>query len=172
MNLSFQLYADENKTVPTYFPYKVLYGLLENKLIDLKVYDQCMKELSLRLPTPYGRDEDDISAKCTTIREDMRWRQGLDIHFIINNRKPTRYQFAPLLPARSVKPVEILYDEVTYKRAVLLDNRFIFHETNDDEVYRSERFKVLWQLEGFDSENAFWEWFKKPLKGVLIDWIS
>jgi hypothetical protein len=105
-------------------------------------------------------------AKRHTIREDKKnqWRQGIDIHFVINNRRPDRLQFAPVLPVQLVQKIEIEYFRKTnnwkHDATVAVDDVYL----DPDQVH------ALALNDGFDNTQDFFEYFGKNFTGKIIHW--
>jgi hypothetical protein len=118
--------------------------------------------------------------KLHTIREDKhdRWKAGMLIHPVINNRTPQRFQFAPVMKCVSVQSIEIkytksssgtplIYIEIDRKCFGTLDS-----ENNCKSVYPAmyERIQQLAINDGFDSVEAFLAYFSKDFTGKIIHW--
>ena len=100
-------------------------------------------------------------SKRHTIRKDehRRWELGEKIHFTTSAQNPKSNQFAWGV-CEGVDVVE-LYPKT---REIYLERK------GEMKLLGSWLTEVLIENEGFDSEDDFWEWFDKPLKGVLIHW--
>ncbi|MEO1263559.1 MAG: hypothetical protein AAFZ15_32405 [Bacteroidota bacterium] len=142
--------------MPTYFVEKIWRGIADKKLSD----DGYGKWL-------YGANLPDVAVtsvkpKIHTIRLDKNnlWKPGRDIHFVINNRTPKRYQFAPVLKCISVQEIEIknLFSD---QMGVSIDGDFLQDCEVEDLAFN----------DGFDSANDFYDFFKGgDFKGKLIHW--
>jgi hypothetical protein len=97
-----------------------------------------------------------------------RWKPGNKIHFFINFRQPDMFLFAPVLPVVSVQKVEIVYYSdrevlikgIPFKKAVAIDDI----KLNESQI------KELAQNDGFDTVEAFFEYFNEDFKGKIIHW--
>ena len=107
-------------------------------------------------------------AKLHTIREDKknRWKPGTDIHFIINNRTPQRYQFAPILKCVSTQKFEIFWQDLDlYPLAI-------------PQVYVDGVWLIGQQLQnlaindGFNCLDDFFLYFNKNFTGKIIHWTN
>ncbi len=108
--------------------------------------------------------------KLHTIREDKsnRWRAGMDIHLVINNRTPNRFQFAPVIKCVSVQKIEIIpMDSIE-----LLDLHLeAFTAVKvDGKILRIKEIQELAINDGFDSVEDFFAYFNKDFTGILIHW--
>ena len=170
MNLSFSTKFKDGTS--TYFCDKILKGLRKYKYFDRLRY-------WLFLDILYAFDTRLISitthhSKIHTIREDKkdRWKAGNDIHFIINPRSKTRFQFAPVLKCKSVQKIEILH----YGNLIelIIDESTIFnirknHQNN--KVYNYDHnVQDLAHNDGFETVQDFFDYFNKDFKGKIIHW--
>jgi len=97
-----------------------------------------------------------------TIRTDSknRWKAGKNIHFVINNRTPERFQFAPLVICKSVQEISIKPDAETFR--VKIDRHFL----SDIQI------ENLAINDGFDSAEDFFAYFNKDFTGKIIHWTN
>lgn len=107
-----------------------------------------------------------LTDKLHTIRRDAgnRWKAGMKIHAVINNRTKDRLQFLPEFECKEVQHIKIYpYEKniwVAYKNNMfmrLLSNK----ETN-----------TLAINDGFLSVADFWDYFKEPFEGKIIHWTN
>ncbi len=158
---------------PNYFPEKIIMGL---DIPDYKKFT-LMDHLA-DVVIPYSIDEF-RNGKCNplfphkpklhTIRTDpsSRWKAGMDIHMVINNRTKNRFQFAPVVKCTSVQVFEL-----EYKNHLLAQNpNYTYCVLKIDGVSRSrEEIEELAINDGFDSVEDFFKYFNKDFKGKLIHW--
>ncbi|RWX03382.1 hypothetical protein [Flavobacterium cerinum] len=139
---------------PTYFMEKIATSLKE-------VYGEW-------LPRKYQHESFDVAyasdakPKHHTIREDLknRWKVGMFIHFVINNRTPNRFQFAPsVFQCKSIQEIEILHLN-KIQQAIMVDGRYLT-------VFEMEN---LAENDGFDCIGDFFTYFNKDFKGKIIHW--
>lgn len=114
----------------------------------------------------------EVSPKLHTIRIDTsgRWKAGMDIHPVINNRTKDRFQFAPTIKCVSVQSIEI---------------KFEFPHTSiliDGELIRDHKATQLSVNDGFNSLEEFFYYFyisseiikgkiyERHFKGKIIHW--
>ena len=104
-----------------------------------------------------------------TIRQDKKnsWKAGNDIHFIINNRTPKRFQFAPIVPCVSTQIIAIYHniDKSDFQIAdpsVHVDNRNL----------KSLEIRRLAINDGFTSVVEFFAYFHKDFTGKIIHWTN
>lgn len=113
-------------------------------------------------------DQERLNPKLHTIREDKhnRWKPGVKIHPVINNRTKDRFQFAPALVCTGVQLIRICHRFVPYPPAVYVGRRY---ETLLDRL-DDEGIRKLALNDGFPSVEAFFMWFDKDFKGKIIHW--
>jgi hypothetical protein len=103
-----------------------------------------------------------LKPKLHTIREDKtdRWSAGKLIHFIINNRQPNRFQFAPVIPVVTTQEINIWPNPsgVTVQIDGLYQSRY--------------EIETLAINDGFDSYEAFAAYFNQPFSGKIIHWTN
>lgn len=101
-----------------------------------------------------------VKPKLHTIREDAhdRWKAGNDIHFVINNRTPDRFQFAPVVKCTSTQSIKIKHTAA--KIHVIVDNKIL----NQSET------ETLANNDGFESLEDFFKYFNKSFSGKIIHW--
>ena len=103
-------------------------------------------------------------SKLHTIRvdESNRWKTGMDIHFVINNRTPQRFQFAPVVKCTGDQKIEILYS--------FPDNLLsAFPRVFVDGVWLPDATQLAIN-DGFNSVEDFFAWFNKDFTGKIIHW--
>lgn len=117
-----------------------------------------------------------LPQKKHTIRTDAanRWRAGMGIHFVINNRTPNRLQFLPVLPCISVQKFEVIYmmyGSYTIVK-VFIGNKFygkaMLKDCKVTDI--SNGMEVISINDGFDSVNDFLEYFSDDFTGKIIHW--
>lgn len=128
----------------------------------------------------------DEKPKLHTIREDKsnRWRAGMNIHPVVNNRTPNRFQFAPIIPCKSVQRIDI--KDVTGTRIMGSDLNYGYllkHTVRDVDFYLAYEVYVdgkrlmadtiveLAINDGFDTIDDFFKYFADGIvNGKLIHW--
>lgn len=115
----------------------------------------------------------DNPPKIHTIRADPknRWREGMDIHFVINNRTKNRFQFAPILKVQKIQTLSIRWDESEHfigklTPSVFIDGSLFYGLEGKFDV----GIKQLAKNDGFESEEKFFQWFNDDFDGILIHW--
>ena len=160
MTLGFQLYFDKTKKVPTHFPEKIIASVCDalafkthsfyNRFPDYPIleYNQIVE----------GR------AKLHTIREDgkNRWKAGMNIHFVVGNRTPKRFQFAPVVKCVSTQKIEIIPGYYLGETVVKVDGR---------KLSFSEIQQLAWN-DGFTNFVEFAIYFNDGFKGKIIHWTN
>lgn len=151
---------------PTFFVTKILTGLYfkhivtYNECFDFakKYFDKNDEALKIGMPP-----------KIHTIRHDEkdRWKAGMNIHFVINNRTKNRYQFAPVVKCTSVQEINIVYwynpkTEMFDKPEVYIDKK----------VLNKTKLEALALNDGFDSVKDFFAYFKTNFNGKIIHWTN
>lgn len=150
MTLGFSLYHDKAKKHPTHFPERVIKsidGITEYQQSSLlKVY----KWHDVDYPF-----DPKVSAKKHTIRVDKsnRWRKGMKIHPVINNRTKNRFQFAPEMTCTGVERIFMSLHPQTEELEI---------SAGDSYLYYPEKEKLATN-DGFDSYEDFEKWFHKIL---------
>lgn len=161
-------FSTELNKKPTYFVEKILTSLVKEKLIEVMPF----AKLALEYYNKFNLDHDKAPAvypKIHTIRVDEhdRWKEGMLIHFVINNRTPNRYQFAPVLKCVSTQKIKIHYwynakNEAFDIPSVYLDGEEI-NETLINEIAIND---------GFDSTYGFFRYFNTDFSGKIIHWTN
>lgn len=155
---------------PTYFVHKIWIGLDRKK--DLlgdknalwsahhKYFVRCVDD-GLCHP-----DWNTDSPKIHTIRADTktRWRVGMPIHFVINNRSPKRFQFAPILPVKAIQEFEIEWFDGS--PIVVIENGHFYNPI----VGIDNGMAQLAKNDGFDTIDGFFAYFSSNFKGKIIHW--
>lgn len=152
MTLSFSTHIDGK---PTCFVEKIWWGIFD--VYGHLYFDYFSKELNHRGISM----TESMPPKIHTIRADPknRWRAGMNIHFVIHNRTPNRFQFAPVLPCISVQEIEIVNDsEIEQGKKIIVDGK---HLTNCHQLVMND---------GFDSIDDFWNYFGDYFRGKIIHW--
>jgi len=159
-------FSQQLNKIPTYFVEKIQEGLLKNNLITLDSFLD-IRHSYFSKNNIENWNFNDIPEKIHTIREDNnnRWKAGNLIHFVINNRTPNRYQFAPVLKCVSTQKVVIKYFYNPETEAFDLPTVFI-----DTEPMFYDQLKELAINDGFENTEAFFNYFNKDWKGKIIHW--
>jgi len=166
MILSFSTKFPNGK--PTYFIDKIW--------DSLKVYD-LVKNIGLRYEywKLYEKKFDNkwdatpkLLPKRHTIRNDEhnRWKPGMNIHFVINNRSKNLFQFAPVIECKSVQKIAINY-LLDFKHYLLPPPVSI---EIDGKLINNKEIEMLAQNDGFDSIADFLDWFNTDFNGKIIHW--
>lgn len=154
MTLSFTTFINGK---PNYFIEKIWEGIPEK---DIDLYDLIVMDYRIRFGQEWeGKNFVHHNPKIHTIREDTknRWGAGCDIHFVINNRTPNRFQFAPVIKCVSVQTIAIRYT-FSPSPIILIDDELVCDV------------KQLAINDGFDSVEDFFAYFNKDFTGKLINW--
>ncbi len=156
--------------VPTFFVDKIQLGLVNIKLITYPDFVEIVSKYdSYNLFYQLEKSKPHVKQKIHTIRRDEfnRWEAGNKIHFVINNRTPQRYQFAPVVKCTSTQEINIVYwynpktqafdSPKTYVDGKELDNTVLLKLATND---------------GFDSISDFYAYFKGSFNGKIIHWTN
>lgn len=182
MTLSFQTKWPERMGElagkPNYFPEKIIAGL---PLPDYR--KMTLNDLLSEITNP--TDEEFMSGstnpnfnhipKLHTIRSDPhnRWKAGMDIHMVINNRTKDRFQFAPMVKCVSVQEVVIRYSN-GYREIYIDDDCFYADKYNGTQTvwngYGNNNIEQLTLNDGFPSVESFFAYFNENFKGKIIGW--
>lgn len=165
---------------PTYFIEKIWAALINhNDDISINHYEEYLNAHISLFNKDFGYNEMMIAPKLHTIREDAskRWREGMDIHFVINNRTKDRFQFAPVLKCKSIQYISIPYVD-DYPIVHIGDTMessmpFYWENPNDNEDgYGVEQMKELAMNDGFNSIEDFFKYFDSDFTGKIIHWTN
>jgi hypothetical protein len=169
MTLSF---AEQLNQKATHFVEKIWQSLLTDNIeMNAFLFSEKLKQI---IPKIGKMKVGDFHQKRHTIREDKsnKWKAGNDIHMVINNRTPDRFQFAPTIKCIStqliwIKSLEkkILVENYIDDNKTIPDN-FFWKELQEDEVLS------LIKNDGFDSVDEFWNYFNKDFSGKIIHWTN
>lgn len=152
---------------PNYFPQKIWKSLPGH--IRVNFVEVCYTPYFNK----YGKTIDMMDVpepKLHTIRLDPhnRWRAGMNIHPVINNRTSNRFQFAPTIPCVSVQKIEIYITGTGLLRAALvyIDDDVFY----DDLTGINRGIEQLAINDGFDNTDDFFAYFNKDFTGSMIHW--
>jgi len=169
---------------PTYFVEKIWKGLETIVPSYNRVameYDYAYRDkFNLDLYPTYFTEN--YNPKLHTIREDPhnRWKVGNNIHFVINNRSPNRFQFAPVVECKSVQSIIFVYHDgnPTVYLGDTHESEMPFYFKGFDEedgqyiCYGENQMLQLAQNDGFDSIADFFAYFNKNFRGKIIHWTN
>ncbi len=165
MTLSFEVEKDGS---PTYVIEKIWEGIFPqiegNKSEQYLEYQESFLHRFLKYWDGTGDCwHEPVNPKYHAIRYERwnYWMPGKLIHFLINNRKPTRFQFAPVVPCVSLQKIAILKYQ-SGLRQVKIDGRLL-------EDYEVER---LAKYEGYDSKEQLLSQYKRCFYGIIIHWTA
>jgi hypothetical protein len=115
--------------------------------------------------------DDPISQKLHTIRAGNRWKAGMKIHPVINNRTKDRFQFAPEFECVSVQEIRIEEMLMTASNSCYQhpDGRIRVVYVDDHRLYKEDIQKLAIN-DGFDSLTDFFNYFNEDFKGQIIHW--
>ena len=176
MTLSFKTQINGK---PTYFVEKIAQCLLSQMaLADLSFYE---KWYPIKLNENYTlcRDwyEGNIVSKLHTIRKDNanRWHCGRDIHLVIKNRTPDRFQFAPVVECLGVQKIDIkitsLNKEGKVSGALIwIDDNYLGGYNLYGGLPSQKDIELLAINDGFDDLEQFFEYFNTDFEGKIIHW--
>lgn len=163
MNLPFSQTVNGTKS---YFVEKIINGLTREKLMleTQRTYWIDQK------PGIYAIDPAHLVnsvPKIHTFREDKanRWRPGMQIHFIINNRTKKQLQFARVVTVVSVQTVHIKW---FYNPKISAFNTPCV--VIDGKEIKGKALERLAVNDGFDNTAAFFLYFHTDFTGKIIHW--
>jgi hypothetical protein len=157
---------------PNYFIDKIWSGLLT----DLKVNVLVAYVHRYKYRDKFEKDElflwdkETIKPKFHTIRTGNRWKAGMQIHPVINNRTKDRFQFAPTIECISVQKIEIKEVLMTQTDKCVVVGNKIFVVEVDGVRLRIHTIKFLAINDGFPTVEAFFQYFNTDFKGQIIHW--
>lgn len=167
MNLAFtQRFPERMGGGPTHFVEKIWAGL-DDTQDDQWFGGDSWAEAPILKHYPQWAGTEVFAPKLHTLREDPhdRWKVGMKIHFVINNRTPQRYQFAPTGVCTAIQKVGIEYrGDATI---VFVDDRHFTYWGHDD---HPPKLLDMALNDGFESVYQFFQWFNKPWQGKIIHW--
>lgn len=161
MNLAFMTKWENGE--PTYFVEKIWSGLNNEKQHDIYFNEYCEKFSHSQKDNGWSITFDGANRlpKIHTIREDKkdRWKVGNKIHFVINNRQPNRFRFAPVIECTGVQHIMISSDiKVVW--------------INGEPISDNEILKQLAINDGFKSVSDFFDYFPDGFQGKIIHWTN
>lgn len=171
MNLGFSTKIN-NKS--TYFVEKIINCLL----YDLKLGAELNPFLNSEKLGYKDKTEliESINSRCPkrhTMRtnDKTRWNVENNIHFVINNRTPKRFQFTPVIPVKSVQKIEIKWmlftKEIINRKPIVWIDSLPFYDVTTG---LNRGIEILSKNDGFESEKEFFEWFNVDFIGKIIHW--
>lgn len=86
----------------------------------------------------------------------------MDIHFVVGNRTPHRYQFAPITTCKSKQEIEITPGFYLGETVVKIDGR---------KLSFAEMQKLAWN-DGFSNFAEFAIYFNEGFSGYIIHWTN
>lgn len=175
MTLAFSQELNGN---PTYFVEKIVQGLMLNANNEDLLNTNKWAEIALAdnyvLCDKWY--EGKLHSKIHTIREDKskRWKVGNKIHFVINNRTPKRYQFAPIYEVVAIQDIEIVWNnpqKMNFKSSSAIEVNDNFASVLiDGRLMSFPLVSKLARNDGFESVNDFFGWFNQDFNGKIIHW--
>jgi hypothetical protein len=163
-------FSTQLNKVPTFFVEKILTGLYNNNLISFeRFYELKCNYYSNCTNGDYKNLDVIFKPKIHTIRVDekQRWKAGMIIHYVINNRTKNRYQFAPLFPCTSTQKISITY--WYNKKTQLFDLPMV---VIDDKELSKKEIETLAVNDGFENSVEFFKYFNTNFTGVLNHWTN
>lgn len=189
MTLSFSTQLNRR---PTFFVEKIINCLkAEGHHIDVL-------GVGMQLKDPLGVE---CGSKKHTIRADTknRWRVGMPIHFVVKNRTPNRFQFAPILPVKAIQKIKIQWQDIScvdcefssihplrWSPVVFVDGKIFYRpyysigvnytiDFGKPTVVKSSPLidfgiEELAKNDGFDSVEDFFRYFNSNFDGKIIHW--
>lgn len=155
---------------PNYFIDKIWHSLIDNEIANsIQLDDYSVKHLH-QFNDYWSNDYRRNPGKNHTIRSGNRWKSGMKIHPVINNRTKDRFQFAPVLDCKSVQDIEIKEMIMTANDCVKLQDGRVFTISIDGKYLIGEEIIKLALNDGFPSVEAFFQYFNTDFKGQIIHW--
>lgn len=148
---------------PNHFVEKTLQSVYRNYGEELnKFTSPAVEILGYEEKSDFFNNILDSEPKLHTFRADPkdRWKVGMKIHPVINNRTKNRFQFAPVLEVKGIQKIEILH-------ALGKSSAFV---KIDEKVLHNSEIETLAVNDGFDSVEQFFAWFNKDFTGKIIHW--
>ena len=156
MTLGFSLFWKNCK--PTFFIERIIKSLPEATTrdigiaLDMNLFDMVMFDV--------------VEPKIHTIRKDSkdRWKAGKLIHFVVRNRTPNRFQFAPVVKVKSIQLIEI--EKLNYTATWWRD----YIVSVDGKRLTANDIARLAINDGFEDVESFFEYFNGDFTGKIIHW--
>lgn len=116
----------------------------------------------------------DHKPKLHTIRHDPhgRWKPGMTIHPVINNRTPNRFQFAPEIVCTGVQEIKIKHGMFGFK-SVWIDGNITGNFSENfigENPVCTDLMRTIAINDGFDSLEQFFAYFNEDFTGKIIHW--
>lgn len=147
---------------PNYFIQKIWEGFTQHQV------DYYWLEHKKKFGYHWDENLLSVEPKLHTIRLDPhdRWKAGMKIHPVINNRTKNRFQFAPVIECVSVQSIEITKSKLLeYGYAAKIPLVYI-----DDVLLESDDLEKLAINDGFPTLKAFFDFFNRDFTGKIIHW--
>jgi len=166
---------------PNYFIDKIWCGLLEQGICGIFTYSEFVNNHKKKFGSYWEsvkRPAPDLKPKLHTIRDDPhnRWKPGVNIHMVVNNRSKNRFQFAPVIKCTSTQDIEIKWFESkkpieSWMGAVHNPKEYLYAliKINGKQVGHT-RMREIAINDGFNSIEDFFAYFNKDFKGKIIHW--
>lgn len=149
---------------PNYFVEKILNSIKTANVVDVNGLERVGYIFNAK---HYNK----AKPKLHTIRAGNRWRPGMKIHPVINNRTKNRFQFAPTIQCVSVQDISILH--ASGHAEVKIDGEWfgeIYHHGLDDIYEYTNDSLTLVQNDGFESVDQFFTYFNQNFVGQIVHW--
>lgn len=164
----------------TKFPRKIWEGLWQHSLVDgLCPLVQSLQNKNYRYGISLSPDIESTQ-KLHTIRVDAhdRWKAGRLIHFVINNRSPNYFNFAPVIKATAVEKIQFEWREtpqVCRELKIFIQDKLVTNlikfPNGDLKIKKGRKFLELIAVnDGFDNEKQFLDYFNENFTGKIIHW--
>jgi len=151
-------FSQEIKGVKNFFLGKIWQGLINLDERNLAHYCRYMDQHDKQFGKLW-EESVNHKPKVHTIRSGIgRWRPGMDIHMVINNRTKNRFQFAPTIKCKRVQEIKITWQNGF--PAVFVDGAYVNR-------HLVEKLAIN---DGFESVDDFFAYFNKDFTGTLIHW--
>jgi len=157
---------------PNFFINKIWLSLVAGKL-SVQPYAQHFK-YDKRHTDKFGMSWDyaapvaETKPKLHTIRAGHRWKPGMKIHPVINNRTANRFQFAPVIECVSVQDIEIKHSGYApnYPLVMVHNGKHLMNPMGCEEMCH------IAVNDGFETIDQFFEYFNEDFEGQIIHWTT
>lgn len=155
---------------PNYFVPKVWTGLMK---YGVQMNAVQWAEIGNSLPKEDSDKIFNVQPKIHTFREDSqdRWKVGMKIHPVINNRTKNRFQFAPIFKVTRIQKIEIIHSKSNPGIVRIIIDKKPFYEGPTWSCYK-RHLENLVRNDGFESVEQFFAWFNKDFTGKIIHWTN
>lgn len=172
MNLSFKQRVNGD---PTFFIQKIWDGLISKEICSYRQFVEFNNRHRDKFGIPFSGFDHWVFSfssssptslpKLHTIRHPRKgqrqWRVGDKIHFSINPRQKSYFQFAPVVQVKSIQEISIDYSQAFHGYPVVWV---------DHVALKPYDLMKLAEYDGLKNVDHFFKWFNESFEGYIIHW--